>query len=432
MKIFCSGIGGIGLSAYASLQSARGHEVSGSDRSDSPLLQDLRSQGITVSLQQDGSAVPLDADLFVYSEAIPNDALERRKAEELGIPMQSYFQALGTISKDAFVIAVCGTHGKSSTTAMVARLLMETGNDPTVIVGTKMRELGGKNWRCGKSDFFVLEACEYRRSFHFLFPDIALMTNVDGDHFDAYPTMDAYREAFLTFLRRLPEKGIVITHGADRDAMEIAVRSGRTVVDADTYPAISLKTPGEHMRQNARLALALAKNLGIEDWEAREALRGFAGTWRRMEDRGTTEAGVTVIDDYAHHPVEIRATLAAMKEAYPQRRIIVVFQPHTHDRTRTLYDEFTRAFSGADIVIVPNVYDARHGIETTETDLPRFIAAIGKESGVDCRFGDGLAHTQELVESLLQPGDVLMTMGAGDVTKIADGILGREHATLVA
>lgn len=423
MKIFCSGIGGIGLSAYASLQAARGHQVCGSDRADSTLLQDLRTQGITIFLQQDGSALPEDCDLLVYSEAIPSDAPERVKAKEWGIPMQSYFQALGDISKDAFVIAVCGTHGKSSTTAMVARLLMETGRDPTVIVGTKMRELDGRNWRMGGSKLFVLEACEYRRSFHFLSPDIVLLTNVDGDHFDAYATLEEYRAAFLVFLQKLPEDGIVIAHGRDSDAMALVRASQRAFVDADAFPAVFMKTPGEHMRQNARLALALADHLEIASVDAEKALHGFAGTWRRMEERGTTAAGVTVIDDYAHHPVEIRATLAAMKEAYPDRRIVVVFQPHTHDRTRKLYDAFVRAFTDADIVIIPNTYVARQDIETIEVDMSRFIADVGKGSSVDCRFGDGLEHTKEQLDALLQPGDVLITMGAGDVTKVAGMLL---------
>lgn len=374
-------------------------------------------------MQQDGSGIPEGCDLLVYSEAIPKDAPERRLAAERGIPMQSYFQALGELSRDHFVIGVCGTHGKSSTTAMAARMLMEIGRDPSVVVGTKMRELGGRNWRRGASDLFVLEACEYRRSFHFLSPDIVLMLNVDGDHFDAYPTVEEYREAYVTFLQKLPEDGLVITHGGDPDALAVAAASGRTIVDADAYPLTEMTAPGLHMRQNAQLVLALAEKLGIPQQEAMQALSGFAGTWRRMEERGMTPHGVLVIDDYAHHPLEIRATLAAMKEAHPGRRIVVVFQPHTHDRTLRLYDDFIRAFIDADIVIIPNVYDARRDIETAEVDVKQLVADIGRGSGVDARFGDGLDSTKRMLDSLLQSNDVLITMGAGDVTKLAGTML---------
>ena len=172
------------MSAYAAQQAARGHTVMGSDRADSPLLDDLRSQGITIVSSQDSVQIPVDTDLFVYSEAIPAESPERQFAREHQIRSISYFQALGELVKGAYVIAVCGTHGKSSTTAMVAKMLIDAGKDPSVVVGTKMKELNGRNWRMGQSDFFVVEACEYRRSFLHIHPSIVLLTNVDGDHFE--------------------------------------------------------------------------------------------------------------------------------------------------------------------------------------------------------------------------------------------------------
>src|SRR3989344_4301106 len=230
MKIYCSGIGGSGLSAYAALMNAAGNEVSGSDRTLSDITKDLSGQGIAVSDVQDGFKVPRDADLFVYSEAIPADAPERKKAQEYGIRQLSYFAALGEMSKDYRVVAICGTHGKSSTTAMVAKTLIEAGLDPTVVVGTKVPQLQGRNWRRGESDLFVLEACEYRGSFLHLHPSIILMTNVDGDHFDAYPTIEAYRQAFADFIGRLPAHGVFITHCEDRDCGKLAKASGKIVI----------------------------------------------------------------------------------------------------------------------------------------------------------------------------------------------------------
>lgn len=425
MKIYCSGIGGIGLSAYAALQAASGHTVSGSDRSNSPLLDDLRSQGMTIHLTQDGSGMSDDVDLFVFSEAIPADAPERKKAAELGIRSLSYFAALGELVRGHTVIAVCGTHGKSSTTAMVAKMLVDTGKDPSVVVGTKMRELNGRNWRKGAGDIFVVEACEYRRSFLFIKPSIVLMTNVDGDHFDAYGSLEEYREAFVDFLRQLPVDGPVITHGEDNDCVAVAAASGRTMIDADAFPLVQLATPGEHMRQNARLALALAEHMKIDANAAHKSLSTFAGTWRRMEVKGEMENGITVIDDYGHHPIEIRATLNAMREAYGDRRIVCVFQPHTHDRTKKLYEEFTDAFFDADMVIIPNIYVARNDIESGTVDVDTFVHDIAEHSGVDARNGQSLSETDTLLRTeILEPGDVVITMGAGDITTLSDRLLG--------
>ncbi len=421
MKIFCSGIGGIGLSAYASLRKAAGDKVTGSDRSDSALLADLRSQGITVILDQSGAGLPSDLDLFVYSEAIPPDAPERRKAAELGIRSQSYPEALGDLSKNhSPLIAVCGTHGKSSTTGMAARLLMHSGREPTVVVGTKLKELQGRNWRTGRPDgTFLLEACEYRNSFHQYSPSVILMTNCDGDHFDFYRSMEDYHASFVAFIHRLPKDGILITHLSDPDCKSIAERVGRTVIDADTQPLIGLQTPGKHMQQNAQLVLALAGHLKIPAAQAQAAVAGYSGSWRRLELKGSFR-DIPVIDDYAHHPREIRATLEALVTQYPERRIVCAFQPHTHDRTLKLYDDFVSSFRGIDTVIVPDIYEARKDIETERVDMPRFLRDVENGSGVKCIDGSSLKETGRMLrEEILKPGDVLVCMGAGDITNLA-------------
>ncbi len=423
MKIYCSGIGGIGLSAYAALQRRAGHEVSGSDRAESALLDDLRSQGIAVNLDQGGKNVPADADLFVYTEALPPHAPERLRAAELGIRQLSYPQALGELSRGRTVIAVCGTHGKSSTTGMAARLLLEAGLDPTVVVGTKLRELNGRNWRAGKGDLFLLEACEYKHAFHSYEPSIILLTNCDGDHFDFYESVDSYRKAFVDFAKKLKPDGALVTHMADPDCASVATAADRRMIDADAEPAIRLVTPGAHMRENAKLVLSLAKILGIPLKEAEKHVSGYAGSWRRMEKRGTTAEGIDVIDDYGHHPKEIRATLGAMREAYPDARIVCVFQPHTHDRTKKLYAEFATAFADADFVIIPNIYDARAHADTDLVPVAAFARDIGKGSDVEAVDGRSLAHTEALLRTTLRPGDLLVVMGAGDVTDLAGAML---------
>jgi UDP-N-acetylmuramate--alanine ligase len=423
VKIYCSGIGGIGLSAYAALQRANGHTVFGSDRAESAVTEDLRSQGIVIATVQDGSAIPSGCDLFVYSEAVPEGSPERRRAQAQSIRSLSYFAALGELSRSYRVIAVSGTHGKSSTTGMLAKVLVDGGRDPTVVVGTKLPDLGGKNWRRGASDLFLLEACEYRRSFLSLHPELIVITTVDGDHFDYYSSEEDYRRAFVEFLGRLPSNGATVVHGGDADVLRIAEESGVQVLDADRMALPELTVPGLHMRQNAQLALAAAEQLGIAREDALRSLRAYRGAWRRMEHLGVTVHGVPVIDDYAHHPREITATLQATRERHPQGRIICVFQPHTHDRTLKLYDAFTRCFGVADTVVIPNVYEARRDRDSATADVGRLAADIARVSGVECMNGRSLEETEQWLRQTLQSGDILLCMGAGDVTQLAHRML---------
>jgi UDP-N-acetylmuramate--alanine ligase len=341
------------------------------------------------------------------------------RAVELKIPQKSYPQALGELSKPFNVIAVSGTHGKSSTTAMASRLFIQAGKDPTVVVGTKLRELDGRNWRQGASDLFVLEACEYRHSFHNYEPLYALITNCDGDHFDFYPSQQAYEDAFHEFLSCVHERGAVITHLSDPLCRNVAEQSGKRVIDADAFPLIELKTPGLHMRQNAQLVLALADELKILPRAAQAIVSGYAGSWRRMEVKGMYKNSVTIIDDYAHHPAEIRATLQGMKEAYPGKRIVCLYQPHTHDRTIKLYQDFLGAFRDLDLLVIADVYEARKDIETKTVDLDAFAEDIRKESGITVTRGGSLADIERMVQGTVRPGDVLICMGAGDITNLA-------------
>ena len=419
MKIYCSGIGGIGLSAYASLQNADGHTVLGSDRSESALTNTLIEQGITIFYGQDGSHIEEDCDLFVYSEAIPKDAPERRKAEEFGIRQLSYFKALGELSKEFRVIAVCGTHGKSSTTSMAAKVLTDAGLDPTVVVGTKVPDLDCLNWRKGASNLFLLEACEYRSSFHNLSPDIVLMTNVDGDHFDAFGSIEEYQQAFADFLKLLPEDGIIITYFSDPACLRLAEESGRRVIDADVTSIPKISVPGKHMQRNAQLAASLAKELGISEDCSQKSLQQYKGCWRRMELKGTYNS-IPVIDDYGHHPTEVKATISAVKEAYSDKRLVCVFQPHMHDRTLKLYDEFLESFALVDVLIIPNIYDARSDVERDHVDVDTFVEDIKKHGPKNVINGKSLKDTETLLKEILKEGDVLLCMGAGDITELAE------------
>lgn len=423
MKVFCSGIGGIGLSAYASHLRAVGHDVSGTDKTDSATIQSLKARGISVTLNQDGSAVPKDAELFVYSEAVPPESPERVRALELNIRQISYFAALGELTAGADVIAICGTHGKSSTTAMAAKVFIDAGMDPNVVVGTKTVDLGGENWRKGKSDLWIVEACEYRRSFLHLTPKTILLTNADGDHFDSFTSMDDYTNAFVEFISSLPKEGSVIAHGNDAQTKEIVQCSKRTLVDADLEKMPSLSIPGVHMQKNAQLVLALAKERRISVEKVEESLLAFAGSWRRMEVKGETRLGVTVIDDYAHHPTEIRATIEAIKQKYPERRLVCVFEPHTNDRTLKLWKEFTTAFQGVGQVLVTKVFDARPDKDSEKVDVSKLAAEIGRTSKVACRPTASMEKTKVALDSLMMNDDVLLIMGAGNSTKLAAAMM---------
>lgn len=420
MNIFCSGIGGIGLSAYAGHMHALGHNVTGSDKAPSLVTDDIQKLGITVSFVQDGSAIPQNCDLLVYSEAIPESSPERVFAREHFIRQISYFKAVGELSAGKTVICVAGTHGKSSTTAMTAKILIDAGLDPNVIVGTRMKDMANRNWRSSASSVWVIEACEYRRSFHFLSPSIILLTNVDGDHFDAYKDIEDYRSAFTEFAERLPSDGVMILHGGDSDALHITQSAQKKFIDADSLAVPDLQVPGKHMRDNALLALALARELKVSDSLARESLSTFSGTWRRMDIKGRTAEGAVVIDDYGHHPVEVSATLSAIREAYPQKRIICVFQPHTHDRTLKLWEEFSMSFRSADLVIVSNVYDARPDKDTTLVDVTAFISAVEKGSGVRVLNGNNIIDAETVLHhQRITEQDVIVTMGAGDITLLS-------------
>ncbi len=426
MRIFCSGIGGIGLSAYASHMLLLGHEVLGSDRTDSELLQDLRLQGIQITLKQDGESMPKDLDLFIYSEAIPENSPERTEAAKRGMRQISYFQALGELTAGKDLIAICGTHGKSSTTAMVVQVLVDAKRDPSAVIGTKVPFLKGRNWRQGDGNLWIVEACEYRRSFLSLKPSIIVVTNTDGDHFDSFVDIDDYRKAFLEFFSALPENGVIIAHGLDEESMKIARASRRTCIDADKEETPDLGVPGNHMKQNAKLVLALARHLGVDDQIAKDCLKNFTGTWRRMEVKGTTKNGITIVDDYAHHPTEIKATLAAMREAYGNRRIIAVFQPHTHDRTLKLWNEFAGAFGDADETLLTSVYDARPDRDSKRVDEKSLAAAIEIQSRRPCLFAGGLEKTEQILcSNIAKSGDVIVVMGAGDITKLSDRLLKR-------
>lgn len=364
-KIYMVGIGGIGMSALAQYLDYTAHEVSGSDREESPVVTMLVQKGIQVSVGHDQCLIPADTELLIYSDAVPESNVERVRAREMNIPQMSYFEALGEVTRTARTIAVAGTHGKTTTTGMLAKILQYAEKEPTVIVGSIVRDFpgraGGSNFLAGKEDFFVIEACEYRDHILKLSPEILVITNIELDHTDYFPTLEALQDTFRKAAARVPAHGIIITNPYDPVIAAVLSDAVAPILDYTTQTVPALKQIGEFNRMNARAAKTAARALfpHLQEEYTDRALIDFKGSWRRFEYKGETPSGAVVYDDYAHHPTAIRATVVAAREQFPEKKIIVAFHPHLYSRTRSLMQEFGRALAEADESLIAPIYAAR-------------------------------------------------------------------------
>src|SRR3989344_4456047 len=410
-KVFFIGIGGIGISALAKMVLSRGIEVMGINDEESPkTLNPLREAGVKIFLRtvleevpKDGPLEIPDADLYVYSDAWIYRGPEILKdARATGKPVLSYFEALGEFAKEYKVIAIAGTHGQTTTTAMVAEILVDAELNPTVIVGSFMKKFNS-NFRAGKSEYLVVEADEYNRHFLNFYPFLTVITNIEADHLDCYKDLADIQNAFNKLLSQSENK----------------------ITDYKKYlekvPKLSI--PGEHNRMNAAAAYVVAEFLDIPEEIIKKSLADFAGTWRRLEKRGETKDGVIIYDDYAHHPTEIRASLQALRELYPagQKKITVLFQPHLFSRTKAFFDDFSKSFILADKVLLLPIYFAREDIDESVSSAK--LAEAIELKGVETLSFDDFSRAEDYVESLnLGKNDVFVTMGAGEAYKVADKV----------
>jgi len=441
-RIHFIGIGGSGLSAIARLLAERGYAVSGSDRAVSPLAEDLRAAGIRVFAGHAAENVA-GADVVVRSSAVPEDNPEVAAARAAGIPVLKRSEFFPRLTEGFQTVAVAGTHGKTTTTAMIAFLLQRLGQDPSYIIGGVSHDLGG-NAHAGQGRTFVIEADEYDRMFHGLQPALAVVTYMEHDHPDCYPTPAEYREAFAGFVGRMQAGGTLLacadqpeTRGLTAEvpagcrALTYGLREPAhyTAVNLTAQPGkgyrfevhfgkqkmaeVSLGVPGLHNASNALAALAAVDCLGYSVQATAAALAEFSGTGRRFDVLGTAE-GVTVINDYAHHPTDIRATLQAARAMYAGRRVWAVWQPHTFSRTSALETQFAGAFGEADRVVVTEVYAAReqaHGYSAEQVGKRMDHPGVAFIASLD-------AVVQHLQDHLL-PGDVLLVLSAGDADQIS-------------
>lgn len=415
-----TGVGGIGMSALAQLIALRGEQVSGSDREVSPTTELLESKGITVAIGQKEENVPEDTDLLIYTAAVPENNPERLRASELGIPQVSYFEALGSVSEEKRTVAIAGTHGKTTTTGMLARILKDAGVEPSAVVGSIVQDFGS-NYLPGTSDVFVVEACEYQRHFLTLAPEVLVITNIEFDHTDYYHDLADVQAAFRALIQKVPAHGSIVTD-VDHPHINPLLEGVRAhVVDYTKEPAYELRAPGVFNQMNARAAAAAARVVapGIDEGTIIAALADFHGTWRRFEYKGTTSTGATVYDDYAHHPTAISETLRALR-GKTEGRVFVAFHPHLYSRTRDLMDGFARAFGDADEVLIAPIYPAREVDDGTVSS--ELLAQRIRAEGVQAR-----ALSFDDIQAVLRrepvAGDVVMTMGAGDIYKVANALV---------
>lgn len=422
-KIFFIGIGGIGISAIARMMIVSGKKVLGSDISESMIIADLKKLGVKIELGQGMELIPRDTDLIVYSIAIPKyDPEFFAKLKSSDIMLRSYPEMLGLVTDGKYTIAVSGTHGKTTTTAMIAKVLIDTKHDPSVIVGSLLKDYKS-NLVIGKSDFFVVEACEYERSFLNIKPKILVITNIEPDHLDYYKNIADIKNAFGQLI--LQTENVVVYNEKDTNTHVLVHGYKGKALDYSKYldKVPKLSVPGVHNRMNAAVALAVADVLKIDENVARKALEEFNGTWRRLEKRGETKEGVIIYDDYAHHPTEIKASLQALRELFPKenKKITVVFQPHLYSRTKALFDDFAKSFGQADRILLLPIYFARE--DKDESISSEKLAEAIVKAGDDAQAFPDFKSAEDYVKILkLGSNDVFVTMGAGEAYMVADKV----------
>jgi len=443
-RVHFIGVGGTGMSGLARMLLDAGAIVSGSDTSSGPITFDLSKKGAKISRNQSGELLNSKIDLVVRTAAVPDKNIEMLAAGALGLKTVKYAQMLGMVMGERFGVAVAGTHGKSTTSAMISFALAQCGADPSFVIGGTVPQLGGGS-HSGGGNVFVAEACEFDRSFHNLHPKVALITNIEPDHLDYYRDIDEIVESFRDFARRVPKDGLIVACGNDRQvarALSGIAAPVETVALKENYiwstrvlgidngcyrgevsyrnqrvGTLRLSVAGEHNLLNATMAVAACCACGISPANAIDAMGRFEGVDRRMTVMGRFR-GATVVDDYGHHPTEVRTTLKALRERFEPGRLICVFQPHQHSRTRSLLEDFARSFVQADETIVPDIYFVRDSDaerqKVTAADLVKRIQANGQKA-------IHLDSFEKIVEHLKQntrEDDLIVTMGAGNIWEI--------------
>ena len=452
-RVHCLGIGGIGLSAVAEILLDRGYIVSGTDIHPSKVTRHLEYLGIKVYTSHEPENVE-GVDAIVYSAAVSDENPEVKRAKELGIPLFSRAEVLGMIMDDyENSVAICGTHGKTTVTSMTSLILRNANYKPTILVGGNLPQING-NVEIGGTKYFVTEACEYMDSFLQLRPSIGVILNIDSDHLDYFKDMEHIVRSFSTFVEQIPPHGIIIAFGDNPFVRSILKDHDNKITygysesndfyaenirfNENGYPIfeiwnagnkvveLELKVPGEHNVLNAMAAFVTTSYLGVDAKTIASTLYDYSGTNRRFDYIGTTEKGVKVIDDYAHHPTEIKATLAAARNV-KHNKLWLIFQPHTYTRTKALFDEFVDAFMDTDVVILTDIYAAREKDVYNISSYKLVNAIKAKHPEKPVYYVKDFEDIAKYIEKFAGKDDIVMTMGAGDVYKVGDMLLHKEE-----
>ncbi len=453
VKVHFIGIGGISMSGLAEILLDRGFTVSGSDTKASPLTDKLKGQGATIYTGQSASNIDPSLDVVIYTAAIGRDNPEFLEASASGIPMLTRAQLLGELMANyKTAIGIAGTHGKTTTTSMISEILLASGKDPTISVGGMLSSIGG-NVRIGHSDTFIAEACEYTNSFLSLAPTVEVILNIQEDHLDFFKDINDIRHSFHKYAELLDEKGTlvinneipdvseiyegckakIVTFGENGDysasnikceadgcySYDLMCRKGDNSADYENLGHIKLGVPGVHNVFNSLAAVAVARSLSSPMDVIIDTLAHFTGADRRFQKKGVVN-GFTIIDDYAHHPTEIAATLKAAT-AYPHNKLVCIFQPHTYTRTKAFLDDFAKALSMADEVILADIYAARekNTIGVSSQDIKERIDALGTA----CTYLPSFEEIEKYVLANFGEGDLVITMGAGNIVNVGEDLL---------
>ena len=445
-KIHLIGIGGVSMCSLAELLLTKGVPVTGSDKQNTEVTRRLESLGAVISYEHKAENVE-GAALVIRTAAVHDDNPEVIRAHEKNIPVMERAQAWGNVMKDyQHVVCVAGTHGKTTSTSMLTLILMQAKLDPTVMVGSHLPAIDG-TLRIGGMDYFIAESCEYCNSFLQFPPTVAIALNIEADHLDFFKDIDDIIRSFHTFCASTPENGLIVVNADDKNAMRCTVGLDRTIrtfglsetadvravdireensyyrftvlVKEKPYAHISLSVPGKHNMLNALACCAVAEFLGVSGEDTAEGLRTFTGSSRRFQLIGKTENGATIVDDYAHHPSEMKATLAAARQMN-FKRIICAFQPHTYTRTKALFSDFVQALQLCDIALLAPIYAARE---------KNTIGISSRDLAEQVPHAQALDTFEEIVAYLrkeAQPGDLILTMGAGNINEVGEALLTSE------
>jgi UDP-N-acetylmuramate--alanine ligase len=451
-KIHFIAIGGIYVSALALLMRNFGKEVDGCDLEFSEILSKLEKEGINIYNTQDVSHIKNDLDLVVYSAAVSLSHPELKKAKELKIKTMTVYEFLGEISKDLFAITISGTKGKTTTTALMGSILDSADFDPTVVVGGKVKNFPHGNLRIGASEYLVAESCEFNAQMLNLHPNITILTNIEEDHLDYYRDLEHIIDTFKEYVSKLPKDGYLIINNDEINCQELGCSSGGRIItygienesdvmakniktenkkqsfelfiDGRKVDDIVLQIPGKFNVYNALGAIAAAIQMEVKFKTIKKALEKFQGVERRFEKIGERN-GAIIISDYAHTPTSIKKTIKAAKEFYPDKRIVAVFQPHLHSRTKKLFNDFVKAFESSDLTIISDIYFVKGRVEKKDEDVSslQLVDAINENTKSCILYGGDLKKTKKTILDNIKKDDVVLLIGAGDIYKLGEELV---------